>query len=328
MDLYYLGLKRKTIQHNTFFKSAIVISGGLEQNGDINFNNLYNYEVDYNLLSNFSVISQYYSKAIDYILSKNNNAKFMLYNQAAIEFMDSLDNVICYNDIELIKNLNDKPTCRNLLKNEIKVLEYKYLYGNQISFNKVNKMFNCEFEKYVVQQPVGFAGVGTFLITKDNSKTIVKQLNPNILYSVSGYIESISVNNTFIISNNHIHIFEGSQQLIVANKELSYDGWDFDGYENLNESIKANVYNETTKIAKKLQSLGYRGIGGVDYIINNDNVYFMEINPRFQASSEYLDKMLISLGFSSIFELNYFAFYNESEFIKISKKLENYYNKR
>lgn len=116
-----------------------------------------------------------------------------------------------------------------------------------------------------------------------------------------------------MISDNYIHIFEGSFQIIVANKELEYDGWDFESYEKLSASIKMKIYNQTLRIAKKLQSLGYRGVGGVDYLLKDETLYFMEINPRFQASSEKLDKMLVKRGLVSIFELNYLSFYDEKK---------------
>jgi hypothetical protein len=48
-------------------------------------------------------------------------------------------------------------------------LEYKYLPGNKISYNVVSNLYNGKFEKYVIQQPVGFGGIGTFLLTADNS---------------------------------------------------------------------------------------------------------------------------------------------------------------
>ena len=234
--------------------------------------------------------------------------------------MKNIDNVVCYNDIELIKNLNNKPKCRRILEDVVKILDYKYLNAKEIDYNHINNLFENKFEKYVVQQPVGFGGVGTFILGK--SDKIHNVLNSKIVYSVSGYIENAkSINNTFMISDNYIHIFDGSFQIIVANKELEYDGWDFEAYKKLSKSIKDKIYKQTFKIAEKLKSLGYRGIGGVDYLLKDDQLYFMEINPRFQASSEELDKMLVKKGCVNIFELNYLSFYNEVKFIEICKGL-------
>ena len=86
------------------------------------------------------------------------------------------------------------------------------------------------------------------------------------------------------------------------------------------ESSHAIAY--AIKIAKKLQSIGYRGIGGIDYLLKDNCIYFMEVNPRFQASSEYLDKLLIDKGLPGIFELNYLAFYDETKFIDFCNKIK------
>ena len=319
--IYYLGLKRKTIRYNNYFKGAVVLSGEIKKE-DISFDSLYGKKINYNKISNFAKISKFYDSKIEEIKARDKKAKFMLYNQAAIEYMTNIDSVVCRNNIELIKTLNNKPLIRGLLRDEINLLEYKSLTSDQISFKKINCLFKNKFKRYVVQQPVGFAGVGTFLL--DGNSNLENKLNKKITYSVSGYVEnSKSLNNTFMISNNHIHIFPGSFQLIAANKELEYDGWDFDSYEKLKTNLKKKIYNQTLKIAKRLQIMGYRGIGGVDYLLKDNHVYFMEINPRFQASSEELDRMLVLKGFPSIFELNYLSFYDEEQFINVCKRLGN-----
>ena len=54
--------------------------------------------------------------------------------------------------------------------------------------------------------------------------------------------------------------------------------------------------------------MGYRGILGIDYILTEDGtIYFMEINPRFQASSFLLSKELEKYCSTNIAELHYLA---------------------
>lgn len=313
MNIYYLGLKKKLVSNNNYFKKIIVLEGG--DKNDICFENIYKQKLDYNDLKNFKTISKFYDKIINKIKKEDNDCCFMLYNQASIEFMKNTDKIICTNNIDLVKTLNNKPKCREFLTSETNCLKYKYFKAKDISFEKMQTAFGNSCDKFVVQQPSGFAGYGTHLLDKSNS--ILKNLNHKITYSVSSYVDnSISLNNTFMISNNYIHIFEGSYQNIKVGKELNYDGWDFDTYKSLDNKLKKLINNTTINIAKKLQCAGYHGICGVDYILKDDNLYFMEINPRFQASSEHLDKLLIQKGLPSLFELNYMAFYNEAEFKK------------
>ncbi len=317
MNIYYLGLKKKLVKNNNYFKKLVVLEGGDEN--DICYESIYKQKLDYNDLNNFKAISKFYDKIINKIKKEDKDCYFMLYNQASIEFMKNTNRILCANDINLVKTLNNKPKCREFLSNETKCLQYKYYKAKDISFEKMKEVFGDKFNKFVVQQPSGFAGYGTHLL--DSSNDVLKNLNKKITYSVSGYVEnSVSLNNTFMISDNYIHIFEGSYQNIKVGKELNYDGWDFDTYKSLDNKVKKLINNTTINIAKKLQRAGYRGICGVDYILKDDNLYFMELNPRFQASSEYLNKVLIEKGLPSLFELNYMAFYKEADFKKITIK--------
>ena len=71
---------------------------------------------------------------------------------------------------------------------------------------------------------------------------------------------------------------------------------------------KINNYSEI--ILTRLKSLGYRGIIGIDFIIKGNDVYFLELNPRYQASSFLIDAALTSQGYCDLTELNIAFFYN------------------
>ena len=68
------------------------------------------------------------------------------------------------------------------------------------------------------------------------------------------------------------------------------------------------INNYSKSICKALQREGYLGVLGIDFIEVERDVYFMEINPRFQGSSVKLEKLLLDGGCVSLFERNYLAF--------------------
>ena len=41
--------------------------------------------------------------------------------------------------------------------------------------------------------------------------------------------------------------------------------------------------------------MGYKGILGIDYLIEGDRIYFLEINPRFQESTPLINLELASV---------------------------------
>ncbi len=323
MSFYYLGIKQSTIENNHFFKKAGVVSSQAKEDS-ITYKKIYGSEINYNDISQFKKISKFHDRCIKIFLKEDKNAKFMMYNQAGAMYMHKRKELVCVNNLKLIEKLNNKPISRELLKDEICLLDYKYIKGRDISFELLQKLYDRKIKTIVVQQPVGFGGVGTFKINKDNFQEIMPLLNKKLTYSVSEFIENTTpVNSTFMISDNDVFLFDCSCQIISNNNELVYAGWDFEGYKNLSQVSKNKVKAQTLKIAAKLQQLGYRGICGIDYIIKGKDVYFMEVNPRFQVSSQELDKKLIEKGFPSIFELNYLSFYNAEKFSKFARMAKN-----
>lgn len=324
MNIYHIGLKDNVIQHSNFFKDAILVRSKTKTNIPT-CDEFTKKNMDYNDLDNFIPICNYYDSMIEYVLSYDKTAKFMPYNQITIQHLKNVDKLICINDLPLIQQLNNKPEMRKLLKGIVTLLDYKYIQGKDINYENINKMFGKTNNntQYVVQEFVGFAGIGTFILNPNNEKDILPNIKQDSYYSISEYIENnIPINNTFMISNNEILIFDGSCQNILMQNGLFYHGWDFEKYTTLDTKLRKRIYNQTLKIAKKLKKLGYIGIGGVDYILKDNNIYFMEINPRFQTSSEYLDKIIQERGFPSIFELQYLCFYDEKQF-KYWKKIWN-----
>lgn len=58
-------------------------------------------------------------------------------------------------------------------------------------------------------------------------------------------------------------------------------------------------------------SLEAKGIFGIDLLILDNNILFLECNYRYQGSSFVLNNALIEAGYPSIFELRYNSFYKD-----------------
>ena len=87
-----------------------------------------------------------------------------------------------------------------------------------------------------------------------------------------------------------------------------YVGGDFIYGNSLSKDILLKTKSYTEHILNKVKEMGYRGIIGIDYILTKDDeVLFMEINPRFQASSFLINMELEKLKLPCLAELNYKA---------------------
>jgi hypothetical protein len=87
------------------------------------------------------------------------------------------------------------------------------------------------------------------------------------------------------------------------------------------------------KIGKILQALGYRGVAGIDYLLlPNEQILFLEINTRFQASTIALNQSLYDAGLPSIHEYHIEAFFHEqpsiTKEIKVKYSIISYLNSK
>jgi len=152
------------------------------------------------------------------------------------------------------------------------------------------------------------------LFNKNSEKTVQQKLIPDDNYSISIYLDNVSVNVHFIIAEENEIILPASIQLIeIGNNKMEYGGCDFIAYDKvISPELNEKVLSDTKKIIIALRKLGYRGVGGIDFIVTKDNVYFMEINPRYQSSTNVLNLAMAENNLPTVNELDYIAFNEKS----------------
>lgn len=114
-------------------------------------------------------------------------------------------------------------------------------------------------------------------------------------YIISDYIsDSISINVHVFISESTNLVTPASVQLIEnIENQLLYRGADFISFRDIDKEIQEKIRYISIKICNSLRNEGYKGIAGIDFIIDkHNNIYCSEINPRFQASTVLLSKYL------------------------------------
>lgn len=317
MKRVYVGPKQTTIENTYFFDYSITLFGN-NDNYNISYkeNNLDNVlEFEYwNPDSNKREIKVYNK------LLKNINEPFqiMAHDYKIVSQCAIPDNaiLICKNSDELIKLLNNKIETRKLFNGIIPMLDYLYIKGSDFDYNSLKK----NDETLVIQHPIGSGGSKTFLCNKDNCNKIKNKLIASDFYAVSIYKEdNIPYNIHCIIGKDNFEIFPPSIQELEISDKLEYIDSNYDI--QLENDVKQKFVNYVSKICLKLQKFGYRGVLGIDFIYCDNELYFIEINPRFQGSTRKLDKILIDNDLPSIFEYNYLAFNDEK--MQSTKELKN-----
>lgn len=315
-DLYWIGVRESDIEGcDKLYKGSLTILGSGE-NGNISYSSNINERINHNSEDDEKQVNEWLNKNALEILANNPNAKFMFYNQEKIFEYDELiiKNTICSNNKCLIENINNKFLMREWLKNEIPVLKYNYYSGKEI-LSKRNLI--QEDNNIVVQAKNSSGGYNTFLVNNRNINEVEEQLNKCDIYSVSEYCKNnIPINLHCIISKSKITLLQPSIQILKINNKINYTGTDFIEYRKIEENIKDKVKKYALRICEKLQRIGYLGVLGIDLIIYNKEVYFMEINPRFQGSTSILNIALKENKQKTINELCIEAFNNKDIEIK------------
>lgn len=270
---------------------------------------------------NISFCNQSYSRTIDIkkrnlflieVLSSlisHSDDKIMFYSQqlfySLVRMCPAIEQHVIYiNAKDVLDILNNKIHMRLWINDKTKLPHYITCYGSEFSYSHMHNLFPDK-NQFVIQEAVSAGGNGTYLCSTDNLSVISKQFHDDKLYLISPFIkDSVSVNLHLFIGYNKMILYPGSIQIIetVANK-MVYRGADFIAYKFLSETQKNNVQAEAKKIGTYLKKLGFRGICGLDFLVTKKDVYFIEVNPRYQASSSVLNYGLTQSGLPSLQEM-------------------------
>ena len=312
-NIYWIGPRQSDIETSTIIKNSITIYGD-NLNNNIAYcqgTNRINHNIDN------EDCEQFIKSCLLNILSENSEAKFLFYNQAhAYKYGKRIQaHSIGINNRNLIEILSDKARCRYLLSDIVDTIPFITVKGSECKYNTFH---NCiPSNEFVVQQSVSSGGDGTYHITNSDYCEEIFQNNRDTDYLVSPYLSNaLSINVHIIVCENNILVFPGSIQITCEIRtKILYSGADFICYESLSTSIKQKVNATAHKIANYLKNKGYRGILGIDFLLQDDKLYFMELNPRFQASSELINRTLKHKHQKSLQELHLLSFTDWNEYV-------------
>lgn len=280
---------------------------------------------------------KFIEESITKIIMRDPEAKFMFYNPYTVYRLQldekyGADHFICLNDRSILEQVNNKCSFRELVKDIIPLLPITERTRTDCDYDDLlEAKERGEFEdnndygedvpeiqfdndlQFIVQAPVSSGGAGTFILNKKNAQFLLAALDKRAKYLVSIYhTNNISVNIHVIIYQNKIVYCPASIQIVrevSTENKLMYKGADFIAYKQIRSELREQFIRQVAKVAERLQQLGYRGVCGIDAIIHDGRVNILEVNGRFQASTELINRTVLRRGHKSIQELNYDAFF-------------------
>lgn len=305
--IYYIGFNaNNAICNDNFFDGSITLYPTGEK-GNI----YYSKKIVDRKSKNFNdSYTKYIEKSIKIIKRNNPSAEFTFFNEKIRDLCKNIEgiNYSHCNKSEIISFLNDKFEVRKMVKKYVPILEYKYTDLHD-TYTDIKNMFKSN--EFVLQEKSGAGGENTYLIqNEDDYNNLKKTLNAE-KYCLSKYIKNTPLNITLVVFDDDILLLPISAQLIkIIDKKFKYVGADFKYATQISKSVLNRIRQYSNIIGNIIKEKGYRGVIGIDYLLHNENIYFMEINPRFQSSSFLISLELKNSFKSSIAELNYLALNN------------------
>lgn len=318
-SLYWIGIRESELEDTgSLFKGSITIFGSGKGN-NYAFDKEYLFRYDYN--EDIDLLNVFINQKAEKIISDEPDARFMLYYPVDISILSPnvSARTLYTNDVRFTEFLDDKIKVRNWLSEHIPLPHFTITKGKNINYRYLTSLFP-EYDKFVIQSDYSCGGSGTWLLTSDNIPDIMKRISAQDFYTLLPYYEnSVSVNIHLVIYEQEVLLMPASMQIIIQKLfSLSYQGSDFIMYTHLPESIQNKVIKYALIIGKQLQYSGYRGVCGIDFIATQDEVFFSEINGRFQSSTVLINKAMYHCGLDmSLQKLHIDAFLNPKCIIEL-----------
>lgn len=187
-------------------------------------------------------------------------------------------------------------SCRRLESHFIKKEE---VFNTEVMFFRPD-----EYQKLAALHPRGFVvansssdgGSNVFrILNGDTYAGILHKLSSPVIRVESLINDVVPINQIgIVLENGWVLKYQPSVQLIDINLEtgqFEYKGSNY-ALNDYGYSLKDTEIVQSTKltdsIGKGLHAMGYRGIFGCDYLLSDKGSFFIELNPRYQASTRIL----------------------------------------
>ena len=146
-------------------------------------------------------------------------------------------------------------------------------------------------DKYVLQQPRGTTGLGTRIVSSEaDFARAGAALGDDDLWAAP-YLGNLSLNLNAIAMETAAAVSYPSVQLVgfdmLGQTPGGYCGNDFSAVAALPPSMIEEAIEKTRRLGEWLATLGYRGIYGVDFVVEAATgcLYAVDLNPRWQGST-------------------------------------------
>lgn len=169
-----------------------------------------------------------------------------------------------------------------------------------------------EGKKYVVQFSRGYSGNSSFLVNNRNELENIFKNNLGRKVKIADYKEGNTYTFDVYIGEFGVLISQPIFQITgfaEFNKNLlGTCGNDYSYGKTLDREAKEKLDLAINKVSAKLAEVGYRGILGFDFIVDDEEINLIEVNPRLVGSIPVFTKLQISMNETPFLLLHILSF--------------------
>ena len=299
-NIYWVGPRESDISSSAdFFAGSITIYGS-KSHGNTAYCNDY-FRINHNI-DNPSP-SPFIEEQLTQLLSYDSNARLLFYDKSqAYNYSKQIQNRVVGLLPEVIYHrFGDKLRTRELLHSVVQTVPYVNIEATELLYKDLQNYFISS--KYVIQEKISSGGEGTYVMSSESDPIRGRDNIGSFL--ISPYIEdAIPINTHIFITETQVVVYPSSVQLCQKTEEqILYYGADYDCFNRFLSKYADEISSMAQKVGHLLCRYGYRGVAGVDWIISDEEIYLLEINPRYQASTDLLNMALKASDLPSLFEM-------------------------
>ena len=238
------------------------------------------------------------------------STRFIAYNSfyAFVDDRCVLEREVCLNEKALLGLFCDKTRFREFASAHVPVPDSVAVDAAACDAQRLRRAFP-QWKSFVVQRGISSGGYETYLIESGAEiPDHLLRLGEKLL--VSEYIEpNVPVNIHFVVFDDCCLMFPASVQMIVKKgSKLLYGGCDYVCYRDLPENVRRSLESHARTLAEAVRRSGYRGVLGFDAVVRGEDVFFLEMNARFQASTHALNAALQDAHLPSVHDFHIESF--------------------
>jgi len=199
---------------------------------------------------------------------------------------------------------------KSFFDDKIRLRENLSLIGLPVIPGITGKLADMEYDtltdilgsNFILQFPIGSSGNASYVIRHRESFENIKKSRQDATVVSTKYMDGISLNINACVcsSDTGVHVIPSypSVQIIGArgssHRALDYCGNDF-SFELKKEELDI-IFEAVRRIGHLMHDFGWKGIFGLDLIWYDGKPYVIDLNPRFQGSTQLLVDIQLNMG--------------------------------